>query len=134
MASIFSRIVAGEIPCYKVAETKQYLAFLDVNPVARGHVLCIPKEELDYYFELPDELYFGLHVFARRVARALKDVCPCEKVGEAVIGLDVRHAHVHLIPLNTPGDMDFSHHVEVEPEEMQRLADEIAKVYWDYHF
>ena len=126
MASIFSRIVAGEIPCYKVAETEDCLAFLDIDPVVRGHVLCIPKKEVDYIFDLDDELYTRLHFFARTVAKALKEVCPCIKVGEAVVGVDVPHAHIHLIPLNQPGDMDFSHHIKMTTEEFQALAQEIA--------
>ncbi len=126
MASIFSRIVAGEIPCYRVAETEHCLAFLDVNPVVRGHVLCIPKKEVDYIFDLDDDLYTELHFFARRVARGLKKVCPCIKIGEAVVGIDVPHTHIHLMPLNKPGDLNFSHHIEMSPDEMKNLADQIA--------
>ena len=126
MASIFSKIVAGEIPCYRVAETDHCLAFLDVNPIARGHVLCIPKQEVDYIFDLDDELFTELHLFARRVARGLKKVCPCIKVGEAVVGIDVPHAHIHLVPLNKPGDLNFSTHVSMTPEEMTALAAQIA--------
>lgn len=126
MASIFSKIVAGEIPCYRVAETDHCLAFLDVNPIARGHVLCIPKQEVDYIFDLDDELFIELHLFARRVARGLKKVCPCIKVGEAVVGIDVPHAHIHLVPLNKPGDLNFSTHVSMTPEEMSALAAQIA--------
>ena len=126
MASIFSRIVAGEIPCYRVAETEHCLAFLDVNPVVRGHVLCIPKKEVDYIFDLDDDLYTELHFFARRVARGLKKVCPCIKVGEAVVGIDVPHTHIHLMPLNKPGDLNFSHHVEMSPDEMKALAAQIS--------
>lgn len=126
MASIFSRIVAGEIPCYKVAETDHCLAFLDVNPIVRGHVLCIPKKEVDYIFDLDDELFTELHLFSRRVARGLKKVCPCIKVGQAVVGIDVPHAHIHLVPLNKPGDLSFSHHVEMSSDELAALAKEIA--------
>ncbi len=126
MASIFSRIVAGEIPCYKVAETEHCLAFLDVNPVVRGHVLCIPKKEVDYIFDLDDELFTELHLFSRRVARGLKKVCPCIKVGQAVVGIDVPHAHIHLMPLNQPGDLNFSHHVTMTPGEMKELAEQIS--------
>lgn len=126
MASIFSKIVAGEIPCYRVAETEHCLAFLDVNPVVRGHVLCIPKQEVDYIFDLDDESFCELQLFSRRVARGLKKVCPCIKVGEAVVGIDVPHAHIHLIPLNKPGDLDFSHHIAMTPDEMQQLAAQIA--------
>lgn len=126
MASIFSKIVAGEIPCYRVAETENCLAFLDVNPIVRGHVLCIPKKEVDYIFDLDDKLFTELHLFSRRVARGLKKVCPCIKVGQAVVGIDVPHAHIHLVPLNKPGDLSFSHHVEMSPEELASLAAEIA--------
>lgn len=126
MASIFSKIVAGEIPCYKVAETENCLAFLDVNPIVRGHVLCIPKKEVDYIFDLDDKLFTELHLFSRRVARGLKKVCPCIKVGQAVVGIDVPHAHIHLVPLNKPGDLSFSHHVEMSSDELAALAKEIA--------
>lgn len=126
MASIFSKIVAGEIPCYKVAETEHCLAFLDINPVVRGHVLCIPKKEVDYIFDLDDELFVELHRFSRNVARGLKEVCPCIKVGVAVVGVDVPHAHIHLMPLNNPGDLNFAHHVEMSADELADLAKRIA--------
>ncbi|MCQ2277916.1 MAG: HIT family protein [Bacteroidales bacterium] len=126
MASIFSRIVAGEIPCYKVAETDDFLAFLDVNPVVRGHVLCIPKKEVDYIFDLEDDLYINLHLFARKVAKGLQKVCPCIKIGTAVVGIDVPHTHIHLMPLNKPGDLNFSHHIQMTPEEMAELASQIS--------
>ena len=126
MPSIFSKIVAGEIPCYHVAETDRCLAFLDVNPIVRGHVLCIPKQEVDYIFDLDDDLFCELHLFAKRVAKGLKKVCPCIKVGEAVVGIDVPHTHIHLVPLNKPGDLSFSHHVEMTPDELRDLAARIA--------
>ena len=126
MASIFSKIVAGEIPCYKVAETDQFLAFLDINPVVCGHVLCIPKKEVDYIFDLDDAMFCDLHLFAKRVAKGLKKVCPCIKVGEAVVGIDVPHVHIHLMPLNKPGDLNFGHHVEMSPDELKVLAAEIG--------
>ena len=126
MASIFSKIVAGEIPCYKVAETEHCFAFLDINPVVRGHVLCIPKQEVDYIFDLDDDLFCELHLFAKRVARGLKKVCPCIKVGEAVVGIDVPHTHIHLMPLNQSGDLNFAHHVQMTPDELQELAARIA--------
>lgn len=126
MATIFSKIVAGEIPCYKVFETERCLAFLDINPVVRGHVLCIPKQEVDYIFDLDDELFCELHLFAKRVAKGLKKVCPCIKVGEAVVGIDVPHTHIHLMPLNKPGDLNFAHHVEMSAEELQELATRIG--------
>lgn len=126
MASIFSKIVAGEIPCHKVFETDHCLAFLDINPVVRGHVLCIPKQEVDNIFDLDDELFAELHLFSRRVARGLKRVCPCIKVGVAVVGIDVPHAHIHLMPLNKPGDLNFAHHVEMSADELKALAAQIA--------
>lgn len=125
MASVFSKIVAGEIPCYKVAETDTCLAFLDINPVVKGHVLCIPKKEVDYLFDLDETSYCDLQRFARTVALALKKTCPCLKVGVAVLGLDVPHAHIHLLPLQQEGDMDFRHHIKMEPAEMQALASAI---------
>lgn len=126
MASIFSKIVAGEIPCYKVAETENCFAFLDINPVAKGHVLCIPKKEVDYIFDLDEDLYGELQQFARRVAKSIKKVCPCTKVGVAVLGLEVPHAHIHLIPLQTEGDMNFRNHVKMEQQEFVELAAALA--------
>jgi len=126
MATIFSKIVAGEIPCYKVFETDRCLAFLDINPVVRGHVLCIPKQEVDYIFDLDDDLFCELHLFAKRVAKGLKKVCPCIKVGEAVVGIDVPHTHIHLMPLNKPGDLNFAHHVEMSADELRELAASIG--------
>lgn len=108
MASIFTRIVKGEIPCHKVAETEDYLAFLDISPVARGHVLAIPKQEVDYLFDLGDDAYVGLQLFAKEVAIAIKAAIPCERIGTAVIGLEVPHAHIHLIPINSIADLNFS--------------------------
>ena len=107
MPSIFSRIVAGEIPCHKVAESEEYLAFLDINPRAEGHTLVIPKQEVDYIFDLNGNHYEGLWTFAQRVAKALEQAVPCERVGVAVIGLEVPHAHIHLIPINRVGDINF---------------------------
>lgn len=107
MASIFSKIVSGEIPCYKIAETEQYLAFLDISPLVEGHVLVIPKKEVDYIFDLDDETLSGLMTFAKKVAKAIRNVVPCQRIGIAVIGLEVPHAHVHLVPLNHVGDINF---------------------------
>lgn len=126
MASIFTRIVNGEIPCHKVCETDHCLAFLDINPIARGHVLCIPKQEVDYIFDLDDRSLCELHLFAKRVAKGLKKVCPCVKVGQAVIGIDVPHAHVHLVPLTKPADLNFANRVEISQEELSELARQIA--------
>ena len=108
MPSIFSRIVAGEIPSHKIAENEQYLAFLDVNPLVEGHTLVIPKKEIDYLFDLDDELYSGLMQFAKRTASAIEKAISCKRIGIAVIGLEVPHAHVHLIPLNKMADINFS--------------------------
>jgi histidine triad (HIT) family protein len=106
--SIFSKIIAGEIPAHKVAETNEFLAFLDISPLAEGHVLVIPKTEVDYIFDLDDEAYMGLQMFAKIVATGLKKAIPCKKVGVAVIGLEVPHAHIHLIPMNRVDDMNFA--------------------------
>lgn len=126
MASIFSRIVAGEIPCHKIAETDEFLAFLDVRPQAVGHTLCIPKIEVDYIYDLEDEVLARLMVFSKKVARAVEKVVPCKRIGVAVIGLEVPHAHVHLIPLNTMQDMSFKNSVKMEASEMADLAARIA--------
>ncbi len=127
MASIFSRIAAGEIPSYKVAETDDYFAFLDINPVQPGHVLVIPKKEQDYIFDIDDEHLGGMMIFAKKVANALKKAVPCRKVGVAVIGLEVPHAHIHLVPIENEGDMNFSNeHAKLSNEEMDRIAAGIA--------
>lgn len=128
MASIFSRIVAGEIPCYKVAEDDRFFAFLDISPVAKGHTLVIPKQEVDYIFDLDDETYNGLMTFARKVARALEGAVECKRVGVAVMGLEVPHAHVHLIPITTEGDMNFFREkLSLPAEEMAAIAARIAQ-------
>src|SRR5690606_6696649 len=108
MASVFSKIVSGEIPAHKIAETVDFLAFLDVSPLREGHVLVIPKKEIDYIFDVEDELYVGMMLFVKIVARGLKKAIPCKKVGVAVVGLEVPHAHIHLIPIDNVSDMDFS--------------------------
>lgn len=128
MASIFSRIVAGEIPCYKVAESENYLAFLDVQPIAKGHVLVIPKLEVDYIFDLDPSMLSGLHLFAQEVARNLKAAVPCKRIGVAVIGLEVPHAHIHLVPMNNIGDLNFANpRLQFSQEEMIDLASRIAR-------
>lgn len=128
MASIFSRIVAGEIPCYKVAENEDFFAFLDISPLAKGHLLVIPKLEIDYIFDLNEELYIGLHLFAKKVAIALKKAIPCERIGLTVIGLEVPHTHIHLIPINGVNDMNFEKEkLSFTKEEMQEIATNIAK-------
>lgn len=128
MTSIFSRIVKGEIPCYKIAENDQFLAFLDINPIARGHILVIPKEEIDYIFDLPEPLLSGILVFARKVALAMEKVIPCQRIGIAVVGLEVPHAHVHLVPLQTIYDIDFSKpKLKYSPEEFGKIAEMIRE-------
>lgn len=127
MASIFARIAAGEIPSYKVAADDRFYAFLDINPVAKGHVLVIPRAEVDYIFDLDDDTLAALHVFAKRVARALRAAIPCRKVGMAVLGLEVPHAHIHLVPMQSEGDMDFRREkLQLTAEEMQQIAANIA--------
>lgn len=126
MASIFSKIISGEIPCYKVAETEDYLAFLDINPNAKGHTLCIPKKEVDKLFDLDEVAYHGLMEFSRKVAIAIEKAISCKRVGMTVIGLEVPHAHVHLIPLNTMEDARFISKTEIDKDEFQSIADKIS--------
>ncbi|MBO7609440.1 MAG: HIT family protein [Muribaculaceae bacterium] len=127
MMTIFSRIVAGEIPSYKVAEDENYYAFLDINPVAKGHTLVIPKREVNYLFELDEDEYLGLWAFARKVAKALEAAVPCKRIGVAVLGMEVPHCHIHLVPLNTEGDLNFAKQKLTLPaEEMQAIAAAIA--------
>jgi len=127
METLFSKIVSGEIPSYKVAETNNYLAFLDVRPLTAGHTLVIPKTSIDYIFDLEDENFAGLFLFAKIVAKAIKYAVPCTKVGIAVIGLEVPHAHVHLIPINGIGDLNFEKdRLQFTDEEYKRIAKEIA--------
>jgi len=126
--TIFSRIVAGEIPSYKCAENEQFYAFLDINPLAKGHTLVIPKREVDYFFDLTDEEIGAMQVFAKHVAQAIKQVLPCRKVGQAVLGLEVPHAHIHLVPMQSEGDLNFANPKQTfSPEEMQATADAIRK-------
>jgi len=128
MASIFSRIAAGEIPSYRIAEDENYYAFFDINPVAEGHTLVIPKKEVDYIFDLDKETYEGLWNFAGRVAKAIKATVPCKRVGVAVLGMEVPHTHIHLIPLQTEGDMDFrKEKLKLTPERFEELAKAISK-------
>lgn len=129
MASIFSRIVNGEIPCYRVAETDDYLAFLDVRPQVKGHTLVIPKQEVDYIFDLDEDLYTGLMQFARRVAAAVERAVPCKRIGIAVVGLEVPHTHVHLIPLSSMDDMRFNNQLQLSAEEMEATAARIRAEY-----
>ncbi len=126
MASIFTRIVNGEIPCYKVAETENCFAFLDINPLAKGHTLVIPKKEIDYLFDVDDRLYSELFSFSKKVAHSIKAAIPCSRVGVAVIGLEVPHAHIHLCPINGIHDLSFSNpRVKLSKEEFQEVADAI---------
>lgn len=125
MSSIFTKIVNGEIPCYKIAEDENFLAFLDVNPNAKGHTLCIPKQEIDKIFEIEDDLYIGLMQFSKKIAIALEKTVPCLRVGMAVVGLEVPHAHVHLIPLNEMDEMRFQNKISMSKEEFEALAQNI---------
>lgn len=127
MASIFTKIINGELPSYKIAEDNKCYAFLDISPLAEGHTLVVPKQEVDYIFDIDDELYTHLHLFAKKVAKAIKQAVPCEKVGMAVIGLDVRHAHIHLVPLKAVGDLNFAKEkLSLPAEQMKAIAEKIA--------
>ena len=124
--TIFSRIIAGEIPSYKCAEDDRFYAFLDINPVAKGHTLVVPKQEVDYLFDLDDDTLAAMTIFAKRVAKAIQQAFPCRKVGMAVLGLEVNHAHIHLIPLQSESDMDFrKEKLQLPAEEMQEIAAKI---------
>jgi len=128
MASLFTRIVNGEIPAWKVAEDENYLAFLDIFPVAKGHTLVIPKKEVDYLFDLDDETYLGLQLFAKKVAVGLQKAVPCKKVGVMVLGLEVPHAHIHLVPMQSEADLlNFSKKLSFSKEEMAEITASIAK-------
>ena len=126
--TIFSKIAAGEIPSYKIAEDENYYAFLDINPLQKGHTLVIPKREVDYFFDLTDEEIAGMQVFAKKVATAIKKAIPCVKVGQCVLGLEVPHAHIHLIPMQSEKDMLFTNpHLEFTPEEFRQVAASIRE-------
>ena len=128
MATIFSRIVKGEIPCYKIAENERFFAFMDINPVAVGHTLVIPKREDDYIFNLDDEELGAMMVFDKKVAKAIEKAVPCKRIGVAVIGLEVPHAHIHLIPITQEGDMDFKkEHVKMTEEEFREVQKRIVE-------
>jgi len=128
MASIFTKIIAGEIPSYKIAEDDRFFAFLDIRPMAKGHTLVIPKKEVDYIFDLDDELLAGLMAFAKKVAKALEQCVPCERIGVAVLGLEVPHVHIHLVPINAITDLQFGKPpVNMEQDEMAALAERVAE-------
>lgn len=124
--TIFSKIINGEIPCYKIAEDDNFFAFLDINPVNWGHTLVVPKQETDYIFDIDDDMLAKMAVFAKRVARAIKEAMPCKKVGVTVLGLEVPHAHIHLVPLKAEGDMNFTKKIsDPDPEKMKQIAEAI---------
>lgn len=125
MPTIFTKIINGEIPAYKVAETDKFLAFLDIRPNVKGHTLCIPKEEVNKIFDLDEETYMGLMAFSRKVAKGVEKAIPCKRVGVAVVGLEVPHVHVHLIPLNSMGDMNFAQVQELSEAEFKQIAEDI---------
>ena len=128
MPTLFTKIIQGEIPCYKIAEDDQFIAFLDILAVAKGHALVVPKKEIDYIFDLPNEELQALNIFAKEVARKIQAVIPCKRIGISVIGLEVPHAHMHLIPINNIHDMNFEkERLKFTPEEYKELADAIAK-------
>ena len=128
MATIFSRIIKGEIPCYKIAENDKFFAFMDINPVAKGHTLVVPKWENDYIFALEDDEIAEIMVFAKKVAKAIEKAIPCKRIGVTVIGLEVPHAHIHLIPITTEGDLDFKkEHVHLTQEEFVEIQNRIVE-------
>ncbi len=128
--TIFSKIIAGEIPSYKVAEDDEFYAFLDINPVGWGHTLVVPKKETDYIFDIENDRLGRMSIFAKRVAKAIEKVMPCRKVGVAVIGLEVPHAHIHLVPMQKEGDLDFGHKIsDPDPERMKQIAADIAAAF-----
>jgi histidine triad (HIT) family protein len=126
MASIFTRIIQGEIPCHKIAENEKFIAFLDITPVAKGHTLVVPKQEVDYFFDMNQDLLSEINLFAKEVATKLQRTVPCRRIGVAIIGLEVPHAHVHLVPLNTMADINFSaERLKMSSEELATLATEV---------
>ena len=123
--TIFSKIIAGDIPCYKIAEDENYFAFLDIAPSAKGHTLVVPKIEIDYIFDLEDTVLAGLHIFAKKVSKAIEKSVSCQRVGVAIIGLEVPHAHIHLIPINTMSDMDIRKKITTSKDELNEIAEKI---------
>lgn len=129
MADIFSKIAAGEIPSYKCAENDQFYAFLDINPVAKGHTLVIPRKEIGYIFDMSDDDLAAFEVFAKKVAKAIRTAIPCKKVAQVVLGLEVPHAHIHLIPMNSEADVNFKNKVTLQDDEMKAIADKILTAF-----
>jgi histidine triad (HIT) family protein len=128
MASLFTRIIKGEIPCYKVAEDERYFAFLDINPLKKGHTLVVPKQETDYIFDLDDDLIAGMIVFSKKIAAAIKDAIPCKRIGVAILGLEIPHAHIHLVPMDSMEDVNFKNpKLKLTPEEFKEIAEKIKK-------
>nr|WP_315125540.1 HIT family protein [uncultured Capnocytophaga sp.] len=123
--SIFTKIINGEIPCYKITENEEFIAFLDINPNAKGHTLCVPKQEISYLFDMEDEHYLRLMAFSKKVAKALEKVVPCKRIGVAVVGLEVPHTHVHLIPISEMKEMTFQHKVQMTDDEFKALAEKV---------
>jgi histidine triad (HIT) family protein len=127
MATIFTKIIKGEIPCYKIAEDNDYFAFLDINPLKAGHTLIVPKRETDYIFDLDDDYLAGMVIFSKRIAAAIKQAFPCNRIGIAVLGLEVPHAHIHLVPMDTMGDINFKNpKLKFSPEEFKEIAAKIS--------
>ncbi len=129
MATLFSKIAAGEIPSYKCAEDENFYAFLDIDPVTKGHTLVVPRKEVDYIFDMEDDDLAAFEIFAKKVAKAIKTAIPCKKVAQVVLGLEVNHAHIHLLPMNSETDVDFKHHVKLTEEEMKATADKILTIF-----
>jgi histidine triad (HIT) family protein len=128
MATIFTRIINGEIPCYKIAEDERYFAFLDINPLMAGHTLVVPKKETDYIFDLDDESLTGMIIFSKKVAAGIKKAFPCQRIGVAILGLEVPHAHIHLVPMNSMEDVNFKNpKLKLTPEEFTAIAEQISK-------
>lgn len=129
MATIFSKIAAGEIPSFKCAEDENFYAFLDINPIVKGHTLVVPRKEIDYIFDMDDDDLAAFEVFAKKVAKAIRTAFPCKKVAQIVLGLEVNHAHIHLVPINSEADVDFHKHVQVADEEMKEIAGKIYEAF-----
>lgn len=127
MASIFSKIISGEIPSFKILEDENYFAFLDISPIAYGHTLVVSKREVDYFFDLPDNELAGIMLFSKKVAKAIKTAIPCLKIGVSVIGLEVPHVHVHLVPINSVKDMSFGNPINISKEELAKIAEDIKR-------